>query len=99
MSTLQNEKKIKGDFIEALKVLGAATSSLKLYSPSHPSVSKSLDDLFSIIQKLIGDKDRIVIAVTRNIPIMDGIPVYESDVATTSFVKMMQQRGIELIIV
>ena len=99
MSTLQNEKKIKSSFIQAMKFLSAAISSLKLYSPGHPSVSKSLDDLFNIIQTLIGDKNRIVIAVTRNIPILDGIPVYESDVATTSFVKLMQQRGIELIII
>lgn len=99
MSTLQNEKKIKNSFIQAMKFLSAAISSLKLYSPGHPSVSKSLDDLFNIIQTLINDKNRIVIAVTRNIPILDGIPVYESDVATTSFVKLMQQRGIELIII
>ena len=82
-----------------MKVLSAAISSLKLYSPSHPSVSNSLDALFSIIKTLIADKNRIVIAVTRNIPILDGVPVYESDVATSSFVKMMQQRGIELIII
>ena len=82
-----------------MKILSAAISSLKLYAPSHPSVSKSLDDLFNIIQTLISDKNRIVIAVTRNIPILDGLPVYESDVATTSFVKMMQERGIELIII
>lgn len=99
MSTLQNEKKIKSSFIQAMKFLSAAISSLKLYAPGHPSVSKSLDDLFNIIQTLINDKNRIVIAVTRNIPILDGIPVYESDVATTSFVKLMQQRGIELIII
>ncbi|MBN1881409.1 MAG: HD domain-containing protein [Deltaproteobacteria bacterium] len=99
MSTLQDEKQRKQSFIRAMKILNAAISSLKLYSPNHPSVSKSLDDLFSIIQALIDDKDRIVIAVTRNIPILDGIPVYESDVAIQSFVKMMQQRGIELIII
>ena len=99
MNTLHNEKQRKASFIEAMKILSAAISSLKLYSPGHPSVSKSLDDLFNIIQTLIGDKNRIVIAVTRNIPILDGIPVYESDVATTSFVKLMQQRGIELIII
>ncbi len=99
MNDKVDEKKIKELFINTMKFMGGALSSLKLYPETHPSVTKTIDELYGALKNLIGDKNRIVIAVTRNIPVMDGIPVYESNVHLQAFTKLIQEKGIELIII
>ena len=68
MSKVEEEKKTKALFIETMKFMGGAISSLKLYPPTHPSVTKTIDELYVSLKNLIGEKNRILIAVTRNIP-------------------------------
>jgi putative nucleotidyltransferase with HDIG domain len=99
MNEKVDEKKTKELFINTMKFMGGALSSLKLYPETHPSVTKTIEELYVALQKLIGDKNRIVIAVTRNIPVLDGVPVYESNVHLQSFAKLIQDKGIELIII
>jgi len=99
MSQAQDEKKTKSLFIDTMKFMSGAISSLKLYPATHPSVTKTLDELYSSLGNLIGEKNRIVIAVTRNIPVLDGIPIYESNSHLQAFTKLIQEKGIELIII
>ncbi len=99
MSNAQDEKKTKLLFIDTMKFMGGALSSLKLYPATHPSVTSTLNKLYDSLRKLIGDKNRIVIAVTRNIPVLDGVPIYESNSHLQTFTKLIQERGIELIII
>jgi putative nucleotidyltransferase with HDIG domain len=99
MNKLEDEKKIKEQFVETAKYISSSLSSLRLYPPTHPSVTKSIDELYSSLQILIGDKNRIVIAVARNIPILDGIPIYEKNVHTDTFRNLIQDKGIEVIII
>ena len=99
MSQAQDEKKTKSLFIDTMKFMSGAISSLKLYPATHPSVTKTLDELYSSLGNLIGEKNRIVIAVTRNIPVLDGIPIYESNSHLQAFTKLIQEKEIELIII
>ena len=99
MSKAQDEKKTKLLFIDTMKFMGGAISSLKLYPATHPSVTNTVDELYISLRKLIGEKNRIVIAVTRNIPVLDGIPIYESNSHLQAFTKLIQEKGIELIII
>jgi len=82
-----------------IKHLGGAFASLRLYPISHPSVTKNLDDLYDSIKDIIGNKNRMVIAITRNIPIVDGIPVYQKNIHLDSFRELFNRKNIEVIII
>lgn len=99
MKRSEDEKKIKHNFIEAMKYIGGSFSSLKLYPPTHPSVSKTINDLYHSLKTLLKDKNRIVIAVTRNIPVLDGIPIYDNNIHLTTFKNLIHDHGIEVIII
>ncbi len=95
----EDEKKITGIFIEMVKYLGGAISSLKLYPDSHPSVTKQLAELDSTLRQLLENRNRLILALSRNIPVVDGIPVYENNIHITTFKNTLIDRGIEIIII
>jgi len=56
MSQAQDEKKTKSLFIDTMKFMSGALSSLKLYPATHPSVTKTIDELYNSLGNLIGEK-------------------------------------------
>ncbi len=94
-----DDKKTISVFIEMVKHLGGALSGMKLYPNSHPSVTKQLEDLDSSLRDLIENRDRLILALSRNIPVVDGVPVYEVNVHINTFKNILIDRGIEVIII
>jgi putative nucleotidyltransferase with HDIG domain len=99
MNDRENNTAIKEQFIDAVKFFAGSLSSLRLYPPTHPSVTKSINDLLRSFKTLIGEENHIVIAVARNIPVLDGVPIYEKNVHLESFIKLTKSKKIEIIIV
>jgi putative nucleotidyltransferase with HDIG domain len=95
----EDEKRITGIFIEMVKYMGGAVSGLRLYPKSHPSVTKQLTELDNSLRKLLDNKDRLILALSRNIPVVDGIPVYEDNIHISTFRSTLIERGIEVIII
>jgi putative nucleotidyltransferase with HDIG domain len=94
-----DDKKTSAVFIEMAKHLGGALSSMKLYPNSHPSVTKQLGDLDNSLRALLKDKNRLILALARNIPVVDGVPVYENTIHINTFKNVLIDRGIEIIII
>ena len=99
MTAVTDDKKTSAVFIEMAKHLGGALSSMKLYPNSHPSVTRQLTDLDESLRILLENKNRLILALARNIPVVDGVPVYESTIHINTFKTILVDRGIEIIII
>jgi putative nucleotidyltransferase with HDIG domain len=99
MTSKLDDKKTSAVFIEMVKHLGGALSGMKLYPNSHPSVTKQLEELDNSLRDLIENKNRLILALSRNIPVVDGVPVYESNIHINTFKNILIERGIEIIII
>ncbi len=99
MTSALDDKKTSAVFIEMAKHLGGALSSMKLYPNSHPSVTKQLGELDDSLRTLLDNKNRLILALARNIPVVDGVPVYESTIHINTFKSILIDRGIEIIII
>ena len=99
MTTNESDKKTGEIFVEMAKYLGGALSSMKLYPSSHPSVTKQLGDLDTSLRRLIESRNRLVLALSRNIPVVDGVPIYENTIHINTFRSLMIDRGIEIVII
>jgi putative nucleotidyltransferase with HDIG domain len=99
MTSALDDKKTSAVFIEMAKHLGGALSSMKLYPDSHPSVTKQMGELDDSLRTLLDNKNRLILALARNIPVVDGVPVYESTIHINTFKSILIDRGIEIIII
>ncbi len=99
MTSSSDDKITSGIFIEMVKHLGGALSSMKLYPNSHPSVTKQLGELDSSLRSLLENKSRLILALSRDIPVVDGVPIYENNIHINTFRSLLIERGIEIIIV
>lgn len=99
MTTKSSDEKTSAIFIEMAMHLGGALSSMKLYPNSHPTVTKQLGELEDSIRSLLENKKRLILALARNIPVVDGVPVYESTIHINTFKNILIERGIEVIII
>ncbi len=99
MTSALDDKNTSAVFIEMAKHLGGALSSMKLYPNSHPSVTKQMGELDDSLRILLDNKNRLILALARNIPVVDGVPVYESTIHINTFKSILIDRGIEIIII
>jgi putative nucleotidyltransferase with HDIG domain len=99
MTPKNDDKKTSAVFIEMVKHMGGALSGMKLYPNSHPSVTKQMDDLERSLRELIDNKNRLILALSRNIPVVDGVPIYESNIHINTFKNTLIDRGIEIVII
>jgi putative nucleotidyltransferase with HDIG domain len=99
MTVKDTDKVTTGIFVEMVKYLGGALSSMKLYPNSHPSVTRQLTELDTSLRRLIENKNRLILALSRNIPVVDGVPIYESNIHINTFRNILVERGIEIIII
>jgi len=99
MTSSSNDKITSDIFIEMAKYLGGALSGMKLYPNSHPSVTKQLGELDGSLRRLLENKNKLILALSRNIPVVDGVPIYESNIHINTFRNHLIDRGIEIIII
>jgi putative nucleotidyltransferase with HDIG domain len=99
MTSKIDDAKTSAVFIEMVKYLGGALSGMKLYPNSHPSVTRQLDELNNSLASLLEDKNRLILALSRNIPVVDGVPIYESNIHINTFKNILIERGIEIVII
>ena len=86
--------------IEAMIVLNATVTNLRLYPPTSDMIGNSIDRAYTILQTIFENEDSVVLAESEKSLIISGQPLNEKDQKrpqVTAFVQLMVSFGVQSI--